>query len=114
MAERAATDNSEIGALNLAGELASIGDNDVIAENAVVAKVAICHDEVVAAKDSLATRSGTAVDGCALADGVIVANLASRLLALELEVLRDSTYNSVLRNAVVLAHTGAPTNGGTI
>ena len=114
MAERATTDNSEIRALNLAGELASVGDNDVIAENTVVAKVAICHDEVVAAKDSLATRSGTAVDGCALADGVIVANLASRFLALELEVLRDSTYNSVLRNAVVLAHTGTPTNGGTI
>ncbi len=114
MAERATTDNCEIRALHLASELASVGNNDVVAENTVMAEVAVCHDEVVAAKDSLTPRSSATIDGSALADGVVVANLASGLLALELEVLRDATDYGVLRNAVVLAHTGAPTYSGAI
>ena len=114
MAERAAADYGEVANLYLASELASVGDDDVIAEDAIVTNVAVGHDEVATSDDGLVSRSCAPVDCGALADAVVVANLAGSLLAVELEVLRDAANNSVLENTIVLAHAGTPADGCSV
>ena len=62
------------------------------------------HEEVVVADDGLATVVGGTVDDYILADDVVVADDAFRLLATEAEVLGQGGDDGSLVNLVVSAH----------
>ena len=76
--------------------------------------MAVGHDEVVAAHHGLAARCGATVYGNALAERIVVTNLARSLLAMELKVLRHSTNHGVGEDTVVGSHAGTPAYGGAI
>ena len=77
-------DNGKIVDHHLASKLCRVADDAAIADHAVVSHVHILHQQVVASYDGLTLRGRATTDGNILADGVVVANLTSRLFALEL------------------------------
>ena len=72
----------------LAGELGAIANDALVANHAIVCDVHILHEQVVVADDGGTLRCCTSRDGDILTYGVVVAYLANRVLALELQVLR--------------------------
>ena len=69
-----------------------------------MADVGTLHEHVVVADDGLTATVGSAIDDHVLADDIVVADDALRLLAAELEVLRQSADDATLMHLVVTAH----------
>ena len=88
-------------------KLRRVADDASVADDAVVSDVHILHQQVAVAHDGLALRGGTTADGDILADGVVVANLAGGLFALELQILWFRRDAGTRENFVVIAQTGA-------
>src|SRR5271165_4793314 len=83
------TDHGPFLYCDMAGERSGIDEHHMIADEAVVPDMRIGHDENVAADaGDTATFRGTAVDGDAFADDVVVTHLQPRYLAREGHVLR--------------------------
>ena len=90
----------------LAGKLRRVSDDAAIANNAVVSYVHVFHQQVTTAYDGLALRGGATADSYIFADGVVVANLTSSLLALELQILRFRTDRGTGEELVSIADAG--------
>ena len=74
----------------------------------------VLHQQVAVTDDSLPLRCRATADGDVLADGVVVANLAGRLLALELQVLRLGGDGSPREELIVIANAGSEVNGDIV
>lgn len=86
---------------------ADIADEDaVVADRAVMCHMGVRHEKGVAAHlgHTLAAGLGATVDGSAFADVHTVADLDISHLAVELEVLRDGTYDSSGEHVAVLSY----------
>ena len=92
----------------LAGELGAIADDDVVADDVVVGDVTPFHQQVARADDGLPLGGCAAVDGDILANLVVVADDGQRLLALELQVLRDGADDGSREEDVAIAASNNP------
>ena len=111
--QRAAAYHRVVVNFDFAGKLARVGDYQAVVQDAVVTHVHVCHQQIVVADDGASLRSRAAVDGHELADGVVVANLAGRLFALEFKILRHSANHSVRKHPAILADARAFANHRT-
>ena len=91
----------------MSGQRSIIGKYAVAADNAVVGNMHIGHNEVVVADNRFARSRGTAVYRAAFADDIVVANLDSGVLAVELQILRDGGYDGTWKDLAVLTDTGS-------
>ncbi len=80
-----------------------VGQDAVAAHYAVVRHMDVCHEQVVAADYGAARGRSAAVDGAALADDVVVANLAGGVLSGKLQVLRHCRDDRAGEDVAVLA-----------
>ena len=102
-----ATDRGAIADMDMPSEEHGIGHGDVVAELAVMRHMGAHHEQVAVAKPrGPTTRGGTAMDGHLLADVVAVADLAPRLLAAVLAVLRGAADRRERVEHVVGAEAG--------
>ena len=69
------------------------------------------RDFLVIANDSLTAGGGATVDGAALADNIVVANLDSSIFTGKFQILRHSSNDGTGEDAAVLANTGAGEDG---
>ena len=90
--------------LAVACNLRAIAEDAVVANLGVVADVGTLHEHVLVADDGLAAGVRSTVDDDILTDDVAVADDTLRLLAAELEVLRQGTDDGSLMDFVALAH----------
>ena len=91
----------------VAGNLGAIAEDAAVADLGVMADVCTFHEEVVVADDGLAAMVCGTVDDDVLTDDVVVADDAFRLLAAEVEILRQRTDDGTLVHFVPCAHAGA-------
>ena len=105
MHSRVASDDCPIANLNLACQRHTIDDHAVATNLAVVSHVSVCHNQVVATYDRLTLSRRTTIDRSTLAHHVIIAQLGSRILALEFQILRDTGNHRTRMNIATLAQT---------
>ena len=89
-------------------------DDQAAAEHAVVSHVNGLHQEVVAAYYGLALRGYTTRDRNVLTDAVVIAHLAGRLLALELQVLRLGRDAGAWEKFIIVADASAHVDGNAV
>ena len=101
---REAAEDRPVADVHVAGELRVVGEDRVVADLAVVRDVHVGHDPVVVAdaRDAGVLRRA-AVERAELADGVAVADLEPRGLALVLLVLGGLADRAEMEDAVVAA-----------
>ena len=107
MEEAGSGDGSEIIDDHFTGELRGVADDTAVADHTVVADMHVLHQQVAVAYDGLALRGCTATDCDILTDGVVVADLAGRLLTLEFQVLGLRGDAGTWEDLVVVAQTGS-------
>ena len=109
----AAADNRPVVHLSLAGDAHIAHEDAVVADAAVVRDVHVRHNQGVAADlgHALAARLGAAVDGGALADGDVVANLHIGHFALKLQILRHGAHDGSRENLTAAAHSHIRVDG---
>ena len=90
--------------LTIAGNLRTIAEDAAVADLRVVRDVGPLHQHVLVADDGLSAGVGGTVDDHIFADNVTIADNTLRLLATELEVLRQSTDDTALVHLVTLSH----------
>lgn len=107
-----ASDDSLIFDLNVTGEGCATGDDDLVSDLAVVSNVDGGHQQVVVADAGLQSHAGGPVDGDHFTDDVAIANHGVGLLALELEILRNSADYGTGKDLAITADGGEGFNHG--
>ena len=87
VAKHNSRDDGEIVDGYFSGKLGGVANDAAVAYHAIVSDVHILHEQIVAAHNGSSLGSCTARDSYILTDRVVVADLASGDLALELQVL---------------------------
>ena len=112
MHQHVGTDDGVVVDDNLAGHLGGVADDAAVAYQGIVGHVYAFHQQVVVAHDGASFGSCAAVHGHVLTDEVVVANLGGRILALELQVLRDGTDDGTGKDGVAVADAAAVQDAG--
>ena len=100
--------------LHLAGKLCRVTDDASVADDTVMCHMHILHQQVTIAYDSLSLGGCATADGDIFTDGVVVANLTSRLLTLEFQILRFGGYAGTREEFITIADTGTEMDGDTV
>ena len=110
--DKATTTNySEVIDHYFSGKLGGIAHNHIVANHAVVCHMSICHQQGVGTHHGLAFGCSATVHGGALAQSGAVADDSDSLLAVEFEVLRNSTDHSTGKYCDIAANAGTRENG---
>ena len=102
---RVATDDCPIANLDLACQRYAIDNHAMATDLAVVCHVSIGHNQVVATDNGFTLCRRTAIDRSALAHYIVIAQLGSSVLALELQILGNTRDNRTRMNIATLAQT---------
>lgn len=100
-----------VGYFHFTAELCRVADDEVGTEHTVVCHMHILHEQVVAAHLCGTLGSRAPGDGYVLTNGIVVANLAQRILALELQVLGFGGYACAGEDLVAVAQACAVVDG---
>jgi hypothetical protein len=112
MHECTTADDSEVIHYDFTCQLCRVGHNDVITQDAVVCHMAVCHDQVVVSDDGLTFAERTTMHRNELTQYAVVADDRPSYLAVELEVLRDSSDHSGREYMAMFAQLGVLTDSG--
>ena len=77
----------------------------MIAYDGIVADMSSFEQEIVIADNGAAITIGTTVDDDILTDDIIITNLHIRLLATEIEILRQGSNHTALMDLIVVTDT---------
>src|SRR5579862_1574602 len=97
-------DEGAIAHHDLPRQVGAVDDDHVIADLTVVGDMAVRHEKTARAHTRGAPGPGTAVDGDAFPDRIVVADLGRAVAIPELEVLRITADHGVLGDAVARSH----------
>ncbi len=90
---RMTAQNRPVAHFHLAGQRNPVDQHAVVAHHAVVSDMHVCHHERIASHDGHAFGRRTAVDGGTLPDRRSVSHHGRRILAPELEILRQTGHH---------------------
>lgn len=99
---------------HFAGQFCAVANDAFIANDVVVGDVYPLHEQVAAAYHCLVLGSGTTVYGDILAEGVVVSNFRSCLLAMELQVLWNGSYDGTGEEFVTISYSCTVKYGDTV
>ena len=114
VAEHNSRNDGEIVDGYFSGKLGGVANDAAVAYHAIVSDVHVLHEQVVVAHDGGSLGSCTARDSYVLTDGVVVADLASGDLALELQVLRLCGKTGACQHLVAVSDACALINSDAI
>ena len=96
----------------LAGQLGRVRHDHLVADARPVGDVAVCHDQVVVSDDGLTFAECTTMYRNELTQYAVVADDRPSYLAVELEVLWDSSDHSGREHMAMFAQLGVLTDSG--
>ena len=103
MHERATADDREVIDLHFSCQLRAIRHNNVVMQDAIMRDVAVRHDQIVGTNDGFPFGSRTTMDGDELTKDTVIADDSPGLFSAELQVLGDTTDNSIGKDMAIIA-----------